>query len=140
MAVVSTNLRNTRESARQLRVEPTGAIIATDVQEALEALSSTAQAVVPTPVAASPYDVLSTDSLLYVDTSAGPVSINLQAAAARLNRDLSIKDISGNASTNPISVVPSGAEKIDNLAPYPINADYGGVHIKPTADGYTVVP
>lgn len=143
MTLVSTNLANTRESARQVRYEPTGSISATNVQKAIEQAASQPPAVAATSVtfAMSPYTVLSTDNWLYVNTSGGAVTINMQAAVARAGVPLLIKDISGNGLANPISVVPSGAETIDSLSPYPLTGDFVGAQFNPRAGvGYTVSP
>ena len=143
MTLVRTDLGNARESARQIRFEPTGSITQTNVQKAIEQASSQPPAVNPTSVtfAMSPYTVLTTDTALYIDTSGGVVVINLQAAAARLGVPLIIKDISGNGLANPISAVPNGVETVDLLAPYPITGDFAGVQLNPRSGvGYTVSP
>lgn len=92
-------------------------------------------------VAQSPYTPLITDNIILVDTSGGPVTVALTLAAARLSLPLTIKDVNGHALTNNISVTRSGAETIDGLATYPINADYGGITLIPVAgSGYAVAP
>lgn len=100
------------------------------------------QPIVPTLISSanSPYAVLATDTVLYVDTSGGAVVIDLQAQAARAGIALTIKDVTGNAFTNNISIVCSGSEKLDSFATYPINEDFGGVRLNPLAGGYTVAP
>lgn len=143
MTILRTDLGNTRESARRLRFEPTGAITQTNVQKALEQAASQPPAITSTAInfAMSPYTVLSTDTVLYVDTSGGAVTINLQAAAARLGVPLVVKDITGNANANNVTLTPNGVETIDGLATYPINVDFGGWKLNPrSAIGYTVSP
>lgn len=143
MPVISTNLRNTRESARLLRTEVANGVTQTNVQKALEQIASSPAAVNPTSVTAagSPYVPLSTDTVLYVDTTAGPVVINLRPAVQRLSVPLAIKDIGGAAFTNNITINPSGAETIDSLLAFPINSDFGGVVLNPRSGvGYTVAP
>ena len=142
MTILRTNIGNTRERARQLRFEPAGAITQTNVQKAIEQVSTQPSAISSTPVAVgqSPYTVLLTDTFLYLDTAGGSITINLQPAAARAGIPLVIKDVTGHGFANPVSLVPSGAETVDSLAPYPLNADFGGVKLNPLAGGYTVSP
>lgn len=142
MSIVRTDLRDTRERARELRFEPVGALTARDVQKAIEQTATQPQAVTGTAVnaAASPYSVLSTDYTLYVDSSAGPVTILLQPSAARVGVPLVVKDVGGVANTNNITLTPSGAETIDNLASLVINADFGGYRLNPRTASYTLAP
>lgn len=142
MSIVRTDLRETRERARELRFEPTGALTQTNVQKAIEQSATQPQAVTATAitVAQSPYAVKNTDSFLAVDTVGGPIQILLQAQALRLGVPLSIKDVTGHAAANNITITPNGIETVDSLAPYPINADFGGIRIVPEVGGYTVAP
>lgn len=142
MTIVRTDLRDTRERAREQRFEPTGAVTATNVQKAIEQVATTPQAVSGTSVnaAMSPYTVLSTDAMLYVDSSAGAVQILLQASAARLGVPLGIKDVGGAAATNNITLTPSGVETIDALTSMVLDSNYGGVQLNPRTSSYTVAP
>lgn len=91
----------------------------------------------------SPYAALTTDAFLMVDTTGGPVEIDLTIAAARNGASLSIKDYKGNAAVNNITIKPSGAETIDgftNAAPLKINANYDGVKLRPSAGKYVIAP
>lgn len=88
----------------------------------------------------SPYVPLISDSLLFVDTSGGPVVINLTASAARLSRPLSIKDVTGNAVANNITINRSGAETIEGLVSVKINANYGGYRLYPATGKYVIAP
>jgi hypothetical protein len=142
MPLVSTDLRNTRENASRIRFEPTVGIVDTNVQDAIERVATSPQAIVSTAVdfASSPYTVVQADTVLYVDTAGGPVTINLQATASRLGVPIVIKDATGHASTNNISIVPNGAETIDGLATLLIASDFGGYRLNPTTSGYTLAP
>lgn len=142
MTTVRTDLGNTKESARRIRVEPFGSITETDVQEALEQIASLPFTVVSTPIAfaASPYTVLVTDAALYVDPTGGAITINLPAQATRGGVPLTIKDVTGHAAANNISLVANGAENTDGLATFLISADFGGVTLNPLTGGYAVAP
>ena len=151
MSIVSTDLRQTRQSAREISYSPAAPITAYTVQNAIEQVqaeiaagSVKPPAIVPTAVtfAMSPYTVLATDYLLDVDTSGGAITINMMAAAVRNNLEITIKDSTGHASTpaNNISVVANGAETSDGLATYPIASDFGAYKFKPVIGGYVVIP
>lgn len=98
----------------------------------------------PTPIgiAQSPYAVQPGDTIIDVDSSGGAVVINLQPAAARAGRSISIKDISGNAATvgHNISIVPNGIETVEGLNPLPIDANYGGFRLSPKTGKYVIAP
>lgn len=149
MSVVQTDLRQTRPSARETTYSPLAPLIAYNVQNALDQLqaevttaSVTPPAIVPKQIAfaQSPYTVLPTDYLIDVDTSGGAVTINMMTSGARNNLEVTIKDTTGNASTNNISVVGSGAETSDGLATYLIASDFGSYKFKPKTGGYQVIP
>jgi hypothetical protein len=110
--------------------------------------SLVAAAVKPTPISAanSPYSVQPSDTFLYVDTSFGPVEIDMPAAASRNGSMLSIKDVTGHGAANNITVKPVGGgapETIDgytNAAPLVIDANYGGVKLSPGTLKYVIAP
>lgn len=141
MTQVATNLRNTRERARQLRFEPTGTIASTNVQKAIEEVASESPPL-PGPatiVTATPYVILSTDTFIYVNV-AGPVALTLADSAAWLaahtnGLPLTIKDISGAGATNNITINRAGADTIDGATSYVIASDFGGVKLRPPAAG-----
>lgn len=135
MSIVKTDLRVTRERAAQVRYYPTPGITATNVQSAI---GQAATASVPTPTtvtfAMSPYVALPTDRILLVNTAGGPVAINAGGGAARNGLDLEVRDITGNAAANNISVSYTGT--VDGLpSPIAINAPFGGYVFKPLASG-----
>lgn len=94
-------------------------VITIDAKGRVTALSSTAISLPATPqtvvtAAMSPYTVQAADLYILLDTSAGPIQINLPTAAtARLLR---LKGITGTMQANPVTLVPTGVEKIENLA------------------------
>lgn len=142
MTIIATDMRATIESARRIRYEPTLPFTATNVQDAIAQANSLPSAITATPVtfAQSPYTPATSDQILLVNTSGGAVTINMPLAAARAGLDLTIKDDTGNAAANPISVVASGAETTDGLATYPIDSNYGAATFAPQTGGYYIKP
>lgn len=141
MTQVATNLRNTRERAKQLRFEPAGTIASTDVQKAIEEVASEAaqNPGAATIVTSTPYNALTTDTFIYVNF-AGAVTINLPDAAAWLaahanGHPLTIKDISGAGAANNITINRAGADTIDGATSFTITSDFGGVKLRPPAAG-----
>lgn len=144
MAVVRTDLRTTRQRAKEIAYYPTSTLTGRNVQDAIDQLAASSMkppAIVPTPIsfANSPYTVLPTDYLILVDTAGGAVTINMMPAAARGNIEVEIKDSTGHAQANNISVVGNGAETSDGLATYPIASDFAAFRFKPVAGGYKVI-
>lgn len=140
MGIVKTDLRVTREAAKRIRFYPAPPFTATNVQDAIGQSVSFPTAVSPTIVthAMSPYTPGLADSILLVNTSAGAITINMTTAAFRGGLDIEIKDDTGNAAANPITVTFSGAETGDGLNPYPIDSNYGSVKFGPQTGGYFV--
>jgi hypothetical protein len=64
--------------------------------------------------AMSPYTVLAGEQFLMVDTSAGPVDINLPSAAT--DRTIAVADTQGTFAVNACTLIPNGADKILNVA------------------------
>ncbi len=142
MSIARTDLRTTYERARELRFEPTGSNSATNVQKAIERMGQVGGTTVTAGM--SPYSLSNSDSVLYVDTSGGAVTILLSASASRNDEPLSIKDVTGNAAANNITITPIAGETIDstytNGAPLQIVGDFGGYRLNPLAVGYTLAP
>lgn len=93
--------------------------------------------------AQSPYPPLATDTFLLVDTTGGPVEIDMPLAAARNNVSLAIKDYKGNAAVNNITIKPTNPETIDGFthaAPLVINTNFDGVNLRPATALYVIVP
>lgn len=140
MTMVSTSLRQSVDAADRLRFDAVSPFTATDVQAAIIQSIGFTKTVNPTPVnvAQSPYTPLSTDTILLVDTSAGPVSIQMPVSSARGGVPLAIIDATGSADVNPISVLTSGGETINGMNPYPIDASFSGAGLSPKTGGYFV--
>lgn len=92
-----------------------------------------------TSVTTTPYVPLVTDALLLVNLGS-PVSINLPVASTRSGYPLIVKDVSGVAHTNNITIVPNGAELIDGLGFVAITVDYGGYRLFPRGAGWVLLP
>jgi hypothetical protein len=81
-----------------------------------------------TAVASSPYNVLDTDVIILLDTTA-PRTVNLPAAASHTGRELWIKDSTGNAAANNVTIDGNAAETIDNAATDTISVNYDMRHL-----------
>lgn len=144
MTVVDTDftLRLQLESARRIRFEQTGDIMATNVQQAIEQAYAQAVAIAQPPETSissvsSPYTVKTTDRVLLVDTAGGAVTINLLPAAS-MPFDLEIKDDTGHAAANNITVTPNGSETVDGLAPYVMDSNFSNTVLGTQVGGYYV--
>lgn len=70
------------------------------------------------------------DYYIGVTSTAAPRTITLPTAGVNKNQVFIIKDESGGAGTNNISVVVAGGVKtIDGLTSYPININYGSIYV-----------
>ena len=149
MSTIQTDMRDTLEAFQASRIpyEPSAGIAANNVQDAIEAVqanvvvaSVTPPAMIPKVVtfAMSPYTVLPTDYLLEVDSTGGAVVIQTQASVSRARLPFTVKAINGNPSG--ISVARAGAETIDGMMSYPIDALFDAKTFLPksTNDGYEV--
>ena len=85
--------------------------------QSLEKLTTTA-------VSSSPYTVLASDVILLVDTT-GAITVDLPAAASNTKRELYIKDSTGGAAGNNITLDGNASETIDNVTTHVISTAYG---------------
>lgn len=86
----------------------------------------------------SPYTVLTTDYYLSVNSSGGAVTIDLPNAPANETVFI-IKDRTGNAATNNITVTTSGGlVQIDGQTSYLIKNNYGSISVLFNGTGYEV--
>lgn len=76
---------------------------------------------------AYPYTIVTGDAqkVLAVDTAAAARALTLPAATNAMF--LMIKDVSGNAQTNKITISRAGSDTIDGASSYEIDANYGSV-------------
>lgn len=145
MTKLSTTLRtNSPYAANQIRFMG-NVVPATNVQQAIDSVIALAGNPIRPPNLAprlvdasmSPYAQVATDWLIEVDTTAGPVTINLLPAAAMGNLPSIVKHTAGNAQANPVTLTPNGAETVDGIAPYLIDYNFGSVTLQPKpAGGY----
>lgn len=91
-----------------------------------------------TNVSTTPYTVLSTDDYLSVDTSALAITIRLPNSTPT-GRTLSIKDRTGQAASNNITVTtPGGTVTIDGSTSYLINIGLGSIDLIFNGTNYEV--
>ena len=82
------------------------------------------------------YTILVTDYYVGVTSTAAPRTITLPTSTASLSgRKFIIKDESGGAATNNITITRAGSDTIDGATTFVINTNYGSVHL--IADGGT---
>lgn len=111
--------------------------IFTDLSDSLTLLGQ--QLYGTTTVAAASYVPLAADALLLVNNG-GAVSIDLPLASARNGYPLAVKDISGAASTNNITINRNTTDTIEGLTSITINADWGGFYLIPVSGGWIIRP
>lgn len=88
--------------------------------------------------AMSPYTVLSTDYYISVNSSGGAVTLRFPNAPT-VNQTWTVKDRTGNASANNISVTTvGGAVTIDGATTYTIISNYGSINLINNATSYEV--
>lgn len=84
------------------------------------------------------YNVVQADTYIGVNRAAA-FTVALPAAASNRGRTLTIADESGNASTYPITIDPSGAELINGAATLVLGGDYDSVQIRCNGTAWFVV-
>lgn len=145
MTTIATDLRNTIESARRIRFEPTAVNSATDVQTAIVTASSGFQPLLPATTVVTATGVIPTASVNVQTNQSAPITLTLPDSAAwaaangQFGQPLTIFDISGTASTNNVTINPAGADTISGLATLTIATDFGGFRLEPKPSGGWVV-
>lgn len=132
------------ESARRVRVEPTGNIggniTATNTQKALEQLDTAIQSTkgqLDIITAAGVVTVGALEPGVAINKTVGAVTtVNLPAAAARNGLPVIVKDMKGDANTNNITVMPNGAETIDGNANDVLNINKASRAYRPIVGGW----
>lgn len=111
--------------------------IFTDISSALTSLGQALYGT--TTVTTTPYVPAATDTFLLMNVSGASV-VNLPSAASRAGYPLTIKDISGAASTNNVTINRNGTDTIDGLTSVTLNVDYEGYSLHPIASGWALRP
>jgi hypothetical protein len=111
--------------------------IHTDFSNALTLLGQ--QLYGTTSITTTPYVPLTADTLLLVNI-AGAAVVNLPTATSRNGYPLAIKDISGAANTNNITINRNGSDLIEGLTSIAIDAAYGGYFLYPVTGGWIIHP
>ncbi len=111
--------------------------IFTDLSNALTLLGE--QLYGATAVTGATYVPVAADALLMVNR-AGVVAVNLPLASTRNGFPLAIKDISGAASTNNITINRNTTDTIEGLTSIVISADWGGYQLIPVSGGWIIRP
>lgn len=142
MVQVSTNLI-TRESARRLRVEPRGSLTQTNVQQALEQIATFVTTIpARTTIISTPMTIPATVSEVYFFVGSAASATLPDAATWSLNFPgfvLLLKDVSGLAATNNITINSAGSNTIDGLTSFKIMSNYGFFSLGVFAGNWTFV-
>jgi hypothetical protein len=138
MTIVRTSL-HTSESARRIRFEPGGGIVATNVQEAIEEVAP-GRARKQTLVTASvTYNVTATDEDVLFKRTVSPAAMNvlMPLSSAKNGVATFLKDVGQNAGTFNITLLTSGGETIDGYAGgvLKINTNGGSFELRPDPTG-----
>lgn len=107
-----------------------------DISTSLSALGQNLYST--TSVTTTPYIPLSTDSQLEVNI-AGAAVVNLPTVASRNGLPLYIKDVSGAANTNNITINRNGADTIEGLTSVTIKDAYGGYLLFPVGTTWLIL-
>lgn len=95
--------------------------------------------ILTTIVTTTPYNILTANEAIFVNV-VGPASVVLPTGAGgKVGRTYYIKDYSGLAQTNPITITGAGGRTIDGVSFAMLNGGYS--HIQVVSDGsnwYTV--
>ena len=79
------------------------------------------------------------DNTLFVQTTSGAITVTLPTAVGVGGRCYFVADEEGDASTNNVTVLPTGAETIDGLASVTIDQDYGGFVFQSNGANWIIV-
>lgn len=110
-----------------------------DAVEEASSVSVTTEGITWKAVSTTPYIVTGHGIGLLVVTTTLAITIRLPAASGYAGETIYIKDDSGNAGTNNITVTPDGTDTIDDDPSLVIDSDYAGVQIKSNGTGWEVL-
>ena len=82
-------------------------------------------------VTTTPYNVLTSDDVIFVNVTSGPASIVLPSTGTdgSKNRSFYIKDYSGTSLNNAITITSAGGKTIDGVSFAILNGGYSHVQI-----------
>ena len=83
-------------------------------------------------VTTTPYHILVTDEVIFVNVTSGPASVVLPSSGSSgigFAWSFYIKDYSGTAQTNPITITAAGGKTIDGGSFAIINGGYAHIHV-----------
>ena len=125
-------------SANVLNVTGSGVISVSASGNTLAITSTSSAALTYKAVSTTPYVVLTTDTYLGVNSSAGAITIELPNAPAT-SFNVIIKDSTGSAATNNITVTTvGGTDLIDGATSFVMNTNYESVNVTFNGTGYEV--
>lgn len=81
------------------------------------------------------YNSVATDTRILVNKTLGSATSVVLLSSVSYGVPVLVKDLKGDADTNPITVTFSGGQKMDNLTSVPINSPYGYFWFNPLAAG-----
>lgn len=84
----------------------------------------------------SSYDAQPNDQRILVNKTIGSVTAILLPLGVNKNGPVLVKDLKGDAATNPITVTFTGNEQADGLGTVTINVNYGAYWFNPLTGGY----
>lgn len=147
MTTIRTDLRNTLENARRIRFDPTTLNSATNVQDAIEGVSTGFLPDLTTPTVVTGTGNIAVTAVVVQTNQAGAITLTLPDSAlwaaqnSKYGLPLSIFDMSGAASTNNVTLNTTGGQTISGLASgaLAITTDYGGFNLEPKSGGGWIV-
>jgi hypothetical protein len=84
-------------------------------------------------------NITPTAPIVYINTSSQSKNVLLPSAAAYTGQSITIKDFTGQANTNPITVVRTGSDLIDKSTQIVINTPNGSLILKSLGFSWSVV-
>lgn len=135
----------TRDSARQLRSEPSGGVTATNVQQAIDQIDTRVTDLehdisIREVTEAGDAVMTNNDGILLINKAVGEPTDVLLDPAASFDHAIQVKDKKLDAATNNIRLVPNAVDVngIDGLADLTINTNGGGFRLVPTELGWVI--
>lgn len=96
-----------------------------DIKSLSDSFQSSENTAYSAVVKSTDYTAINSDYVILVNTAGGAISITLPTAVGRRGKQFIIKDWSGDAGANNITITPSSAQTIDEAASKTISANFG---------------